>query len=384
MMRRRTIAGKKKAEKILWKKRAKKAGALFLLYGFLPLLCGLMAGSLLWLNAFGAEAAEEILAHYGEDSAVAALYTPQEEGETEIEALTAESEEPPEPEPEEPAAPQEPPAPSVIYNAVPEDAVPVIACDLSAKSYFINTTKYTIDVDGARNAAWPVAPRETGDAPVVLVLHTHATESYLFDDTNLSDFAGDGVETYFPTGTSLRNNDPARTVVQVGEVFCQALRDAGIPTIHCTDMHDLPDFNQAYGNSAQTVRRYLEEYPSIRYVIDLHRDSVTRGDAYVKTSAKTGSDPCAQVMLVVGTNQNGRHPNWLQNLSVAVAFKDQMDREAPGLSRALYLRTARFNQEFLPGCMLLEVGSAMNTLEEAERAARTAGEQLAKVILSHE
>lgn len=376
----------KKINKTLLKKRLREGTSYFLLYGFLPLLCGLMAGGLLWLNAYGGTAGE-LLERYGERSVAAAIGgVPVRRRAVSAAPAPAPEKEPsgePEPEAETPPPAEETKSPSVVYDTLPEDAVPVIACDLSAKSYFINTTKYEIDIDAARAAPWPVAPAAGSEEPLVLVLHTHATESYLFDDTNLSDFAREGVETYFRTNASLRDQDPARTVVQVGEVFCETLRAAGIPTLHCTDMHDLPDFNQAYVNSAETVKRYLAQYPSIRYVIDLHRDSVTRGDAYVKTSARSDAGPCAQVMLVVGTNQQGRHPNWEQNLTVATAFKDQMDRERPGLSRALYLRTARFNQEYLPGCMLLEVGSAMNTLEEAENAARSAASSLAKVIEAH-
>ena len=90
------------------------------------------------------------------------------------------------------------------------------------------------------------------------------------------------------------------------------------------------------------------------------RDSIARGDARVKTETTVKGEKSAQVMLVVGTNQNGRHPHWEKNLVVATAYKDTMDTLYPSLARSVYLRTARFNQEFLPGCMLLEVGSAAN------------------------
>ena len=372
------------------KRAARRAASFFLLYAFLPLFCGALAGGMLWMNAFGAETAEAVLTAYGSQSVMAALGgLPEERAGA---GVLPEVEEPfvlPEEVTETlraaaVRAAEAERAPSEIYDALPEDAVPVIACDLSSRSYCINTTKYEIDVEGARTAPYPVASPDGSDGPLVLVLHTHATESYLVDDTNLSDFAAGDTVTYTRRSTPLRSTDGARTVVQAGEVFCEALRAAGIPVLHCTELHDQEDFNRAYVNSAETVKRLLAEYPSIRYVIDLHRESVTRGDAYVKTYTEVTGAPAAQVMLVVGTNQQGRHPNWLENLSVAVAFKDQMDRDLPGFSRALYLRTARFNQEYLPGCMLLEVGSAMNTPAEAAEAASAAGTELAKVILAHE
>ena len=82
-------------------------------------------------------------------------------------------------------------------------------------------------------------------------------------------------------------------------------------------------------------------------------------------------------MLVVGA---GKHDNWEKNLTVAANYKEAMDARFPSLSRALYLRTARYNQQYLPGSLLLEVGSAANTLEEAENAARFAALAFADLI----
>ena len=206
--------------------------------------------------------------------------------------------------------------------------------------------------------------------PLVLVLHTHGTEGYFEDNTNLSDFAPEGVAGYFlPDQTSFRITDPQKSVVRVGEVFSQTLISCGIPTLHVTTMHDLENFNSAYSKSGETVKKMLQQYPSIQYVIDLHRDSVVRGDSYVKSFATVENTPSAQVMLVVGA---GKHEAWEKNLTVASSFKEHMDARFPSLSRALFLRTARYNQQYLPGCLLLEVGSAANTLEEAENAARFA------------
>lgn len=271
---------------------------------------------------------------------------------------------------------------TVHYETLPAGAKPVISCDLSSSSFLINTTNYEVNISKARNTPFPSGTNISSD-PLVLVLHTHGTECYFEDNTNLSDFATDGVESFLlEESTSFRTQDPTKSVVQVGKVFSETLTKEGIPTLHCTVMHDKEDFNSAYINSAETVKKMLKEYPSIQYVIDLHRDSVVRGDSYVKSLTNIEGTPSAQVMLVVGTGQNGRHPNWEQNLTVATKLKDTMDNTYPSLSRSLYLRTSRFNQEYLPGCMLLEVGSAANTLKEAETAARFAAKSLAKMIKS--
>ena len=271
--------------------------------------------------------------------------------------------------------------PEIIYDSLPAGAKPIVKSDLSSASFVINTTNYVINVEEARSTLFPCSTESSSEDPLVLVLHTHGTESYFEDRTNLSEFASEGVESYFlEDETSFRTTEPEKSVVAVGKVFTEELENLGVSAIHCTTMHDAGDFNQAYVNSAEAVKQYLSDYPSIEYVIDLHRDSVVRGDSFVKSYTEIEGIPSAQVMLVVGTNQNGRHPNWKENLVVATSFKDTMDAKYPSLSRSLYLRTSRFNQEYLPGCMLLEVGSAANTLEEAKNAARFAARSFVEML----
>ena len=374
---------------------SKKFFCYFSLYGLIPLISCCFVVLFLFIQVKGGSVAEETITKLGEKTLLTYVGTGSERQEEEkgfyffsqnfippthgkitafigtfIPRLT-------------PAVPKTPDKKvEVVYESLPPEAKPVISCDLSSPSYFINTTKYEIDVEKARNSAFP-SGTNTSEKPLVLVLHTHGTECYFEDNTNLSDFAGEGIESYLLEGsTSFRTTDPEKSVVAVGKVFSDTLNASGIPTLHCTVMHDKDDFNQAYVNSAETVKAMLKTYPSIQYVVDLHRDSVVRGESYVKSLTTIENTPCAQVMLVVGTNQNGRHPNWEQNLVVATGLKDRMDQMYPTLSRSLYLRTARFNQEYLPGCMLLEVGSAANTLEEAKTAASFAALSFADLIKS--
>lgn len=375
----------------------KKILSYFALYGLIPLICGGFLGLFFFVQAKGVPEVSEVMTKLGgltlatviggdteKETAAKSFYFPT--GEISLpfqQSLTAviggrkyffmpekkKMEKVPETSP----------------ISLPENAVPIISCDLSSPSPYINTTKYTIDVEEARNTAFPSKTKTEGEAPLVLVLHTHGTESYFEDKSNLSGFSEGDIKGYFIQGeTVFRTENPEKSVVQVGKVFSETLIAEGIPTLHCTVMHDKDDFNDAYANSAETVRKMLSEYPSIQYVIDLHRDSVVRGDSYVKSLTTIENTPSAQVMAVVGTNQNGRHPNWKQNLVVALGLKDAMDTLYPTLSRSLYLRTSRFNQEFLPGCILLEVGSCGNTLEEAETAARFSAKAFSYMLKTHQ
>ena len=75
-------------------------------------------------------------------------------------------------------------------------------------------------------------------------------------------------------------------------------------------------------------------------------------------------------MLVIGTNAGGLyHPVWQENLSFGVKLQALLEREHPGICRPIQLRTERFNQD-LSTAMILEVGAAGDTLEEALVAAR--------------
>ncbi len=387
------------------KKALKKAVGYFALYGIIPLICGGFVSLFFFVQIKGAPEALEVMGRVGEItlSTVIGGETKKEEIKRGFYFLSRElffpahekmavvlggaryfyfSDTPKEEVKEEV---KEETAPDTVYESLPAGAVPIISCDLSSPSFYINTTNYTIDLQAARSALFPSKTKSEENAPLVLVLHTHGTESYFEDKSNLSHFAQGNIEGYFIQGeTTFRTDDPAKSVVQVGKVFSDTLISEGIPTLHCTIMHDKDDFNDAYAKSAETVQKMLAEYPSIQYVIDLHRDSVVRGDSYVKSLTTIDDTPSAQVMLVVGTGQNGRHPNWKQNLIVATGYKDSIDALYPSLSRSLYLRTSRFNQEFLPGCMLLEVGSCANTLEEAENAARFAARAFAHMLKTRE
>ena len=228
--------------------------------------------------------------------------------------------------------------------------------------YLHNSTDYSIDLNAYLSRTYPVRAAD-GSGPQVLILHTHGTESYL----------PDGADSY-DEDESFRSENTEENVVAVGRVFADTLRGAGISVVHDETMYDRDDFNAAYTSSRAAVYAWLEKYPSIRYVFDLHRDSVFTADGEnQKPVTEINGETAAQIMLVVGTNQGGAiHPNWKQNLTVAAAYQQILNTDYPTLARPVCLRTASFNQQCLPGMLLLEIGACGNTLTEAKRAARLA------------
>lgn len=233
----------------------------------------------------------------------------------------------------------------------------------------INLSRYEADEVPSlllmNETAYKAYPRVAADSVqtigkgAVLIMHTHGTEAYLPDGAK-----------YYGENEDFRSTDEAETVVAVGEVFADVLRDAGIEVYHDKTMYDAADFENAYTAARNAARKHLAEKPQIRYIIDLHRDAVADKDGNAcKTLCRIDGEDSAQVMLVVGTDEAGAaHPNWRDNFCVAAKYQRFLN-EYPTLARPIYLRKASYNQQLCTGSMLLEVGSGANTVSEAKTAA---------------
>lgn len=208
------------------------------------------------------------------------------------------------------------------------------------------------------------------DEPSVLIVHTHTTESYTPSE----------MYNYSPTDTD-RTTDLNFNMASVGEVICNYLTEQGINTIHDKTINDYPSYSSSYSKSLKLVESYKKKYPSIEIVIDVHRDAiVTKSGTKMRPVADT-SQPCAQVMMVVGTNDSGlNHPNWQTNLSFALKLQHEMNSLYPSLARPINLRRERFNQHMAPYAFILEVGTNGNTLEEAKEGARLFSEALVSLL----
>ena len=241
----------------------------------------------------------------------------------------------------------------------------------NASLNIINRTKFDVNLNSYLENEFPIGGSLPEKAPLVLIVHTHGSESYLEN----------GYDFYSPEET-FRSEDKSRNVVHIGEVLCEKLNSLGIRTIHDTSMYDTVDFNKSYAYSREGIKKALAENPTIRFVIDLHRDSVfDSNDNNIKPLTTIDGKKCAQLMLVVGTNQGGSdHPNWRDNLTFATYLQQKMNDMYPTLARPINLRTAAFNQGLSSGSVLLEVGSCGNTQEEAENAVLLFAECYASLV----
>lgn len=208
----------------------------------------------------------------------------------------------------------------------------------------------------------------TGDEPTVLIYHTHAMESY-------TPQTGEDYTEEVP----FRTADLDYNMVSIGTRLAELLENAGISVLHDTTLHDAASYNGSYASSRETVEKYLAQYPSIRLVLDIHRDAAEDGSGHqVATTAETAQGDTARLMLVLGSEAGGLYnPNWQENYALAVKLQAVLEQEIPGLCRELHLTDQRYNQDLSPGALLIEVGAAGNSHDEALRAMTPLAEAIA-------
>lgn len=215
---------------------------------------------------------------------------------------------------------------------------------------------------------------EKSEKPQVLILHTHATETFKTDDNP-----------YFTEDFSSRSQDTSKNMVSVGKIVAEKLNNAGIKTLHNTTLHDYPSYTKSYSRAAATINEYLKKYPSIKVVLDLHRDAVSKenGDK-VKLQTEINGKKAAQVMLVMGSQSGGvtNFPNWEENFKLAVKLQQKIEQKYPTLARPLMLMSKNYNQSLTTGSLLIEFGTDVNTLSEVHYSAEMVGESLAELLSS--
>lgn len=210
------------------------------------------------------------------------------------------------------------------------------------------------------------------DEPQVLIMHTHTTETFMDKDTDV-----------YTENFKSRDRDNSKNMVKIGETVAEKLNAAGIKTLHDKTQHDYPQYTGSYTRSAKTVSSYLKQYPSIKIVLDLHRDAVSSGESdKIKLATKIEGKKAAQVMLVMGSQSGSvtNHPNWQENLKLALKLQQVLEVKYPTLARPLSLVSKNYNQSLTKGSLLIEFGTDANSLEEAVYSAEMVGEALASLL----
>ena len=265
-------------------------------------------------------------------------------------------------------------------TAAPEDIVERTLIPTSPQGYVYADGLYLynrtgLEVDLAAAAAAPVDITLPAEGPQILIMHTHGSEAY----------TPDGTDVYEPSDANSRTLDEDYNVVRVGDEMERVFTEMGLSVVHDRTLYDYPKYSGAYDRSGAGVAQYLEQYPSIKIVLDIHRDALVGEDGTVYKAVTTiDGVKTAQVMLVLGSSEGGEHPNWTQNLALAAKLQRSMDTLYPTLARPMALRVPVYNQELTNGSLLVEVGSHGNTLQEALAGARLFARAAGQVLLGLE
>lgn len=245
-------------------------------------------------------------------------------------------------------------------TAMPPVTGDVAELDLSeierGEGYVVNYTDREIDVEGLLDRGFVGGEAVGSPAPLVLIIHTHTSESYIGSEVGFR-----GLE----------------TVVSAGEAICTTVNRLGISAVHCTVIHDGSDRN-AYLNARDTVEMMLEIYPSIKYVIDVHRLALYDEGLPIKTTSGE-RDGSAQIRLTVGAN--GENGGWQETLALCLSLRKSLNRGGGRICMPVAVSQSLAGGEVGRYYMKVDIGASGNTVEEAIAAGKRLAIALAYVLI---
>ena len=237
--------------------------------------------------------------------------------------------------------------------------------------YMNNKTTKTVDIETELTTPLDIKIFDTKE-PQVLIMHTHATESYMEENRD-----------YYTKNDRTHSDDTEQNIVKIGAVIAEKLRENGIAVIHDKTLYDGGSYTGSYERSGEGVEKVIKKNPSIKVVLDIHRDAVASGETgQIAPICEVNGKTAAQIMLVMGCNDGSitTHENWRQNLRLALRFQQAAELKYKGFARPLSLVPRQYNQNLTKGSMLIEVGTQVNTFEEAEYSAELTGDLLVRIL----
>lgn len=202
-------------------------------------------------------------------------------------------------------------------------------------------------------------------------MHTHETESY---EPYTRDF--------YDSSFTSRTTDDSMNMAAVGDKIAEQLEGAGIGVIHDVTKHDYPSYNGSYDRSRVTALDILAENPSIKVVLDIHRDAIERPDGTrIAPTVEINGKNAAQVMIISGCDDGTMGmPNYMKNFRFASALQQQLEEDFPGLTRPVLFDYRQYNQDLTTGSILIEVGGHANSIDEALYSGELIGRALADLF----
>lgn len=192
--------------------------------------------------------------------------------------------------------------------------------------------------------------------PILYIYNTHQTEEYV--------------------SNTLKNYNITPTVYMASNILKQELEKYNIYSVVEDEniKNVLNDNGWSYKDSYLASRLWLkktkEKYPTIKYFLDLHRDSVS-------LSTTINNKQYARIMYVLGMN----YDTYEQNESLLIKLNNYTKEKYPNLSRdILYAKKNTFNQDFDGNVFLIEVGGNNSNFNEVYNTVLALAEIIGNVI----
>lgn len=196
---------------------------------------------------------------------------------------------------------------------------------------------------------------------------------YIYNSHQLENYSSDNLDIYGITPN----------VLMASYLFREKLNSMGIESIvEEANMSDILsvngwDYSYSYIASRTLIENKMKEYSSLKYFIDLHRDSISHDLSTVDINGSS----YAKVLFVIGKD----YDSWESNYGFANELNDLINKYYSGLSRGVLTKTGInvngvYNQDLSPGVILIEVGGVDNSIEEVNNTINALADILYKYI----
>lgn len=143
----------------------------------------------------------------------------------------------------------------------------------------------------------------------------------------------------------------------------------------------LANNNWKYVYSYRASRVFLEDvivmHPSLKYFIDVHRDSLEHARTYININGKD----YARTIFLIGLENEG----YEENLAFTEKINNKLNEKYPGLSKGIYKKggptvNGVYNQDFSNRTILIEIGGYESTTTEVLNSTLAFAECFLEVI----
>ncbi len=141
------------------------------------------------------------------------------------------------------------------------------------------------------------------------------------------------------------------------------------------------NYSKSYNASRILMESAKSNNPSLKYFIDVHRDSLKHDATTVQINGKS----YAKVIFLIGLE----NPNYEKNLEFTTKINNKINELYPTLSKGIYKKGGEgvngvYNQDFSEYTILIEIGGPENTVDEVLNSTLAFAQCFMEVIKSDE